>query len=255
MTESRPSDSPHILGVTRREYKGDTDVTVPDCCWDILVIKYKGQTEVVLTGTITHPILLNFPPGTEVMNITFQPNTFLTDFSARRILNQGVSLPSAGKNKVRLGNDIIEIPDFENAEAFVQKLQQIDALKSDKVVDIILSGNQFAASERSLQRHFMETTGLTMKFVQQVQRAQIAVDLLKQGKRIADVAHTLGFTDQAHMTKSLKGIMGVTPAIVQEKAELSKCSHCGRDLADHPSPVDGIGKSYGLHCRFFTKHS
>lgn len=219
MKEYRPADSPFLLGVARHTYTGEADVTVPDCCWDILVITCQGETQVILTGTITQPIPLAFPPGTEVMNITFKPNTFLPCFPAQKMLNQGLELRKAGKNKIWLGSDAVEVPTFDTAEDFVDKLCQIGAMKNDKLVGSILSGRPMAASERSVQRHFMQTTGLTLKYVQQVQRAQLAVDMLKQGQRIVDVAHALGFTDQAHMTKSLKGIMGLTPAAILQHAQ------------------------------------
>ncbi|MGH7158090.1 MAG: helix-turn-helix domain-containing protein [Candidatus Saccharimonadales bacterium] len=241
MKEVRFSDSPHILGVNRRDYNGNTDVTVPDCCWDILVIKYDGQTQVVLTGTITQPIPLEFPPGTEVMNITFQPDTFLSDFPAPKMLNNGVELPSAGKNKVWLGSEIIEVPTFDNAEEFVGKLRKTGSMKNDKLVGRILEGKSMAASERSVQRHFMQTTGMTMKFIQQVQRAQSAVDLLRQGRRIVDIAHALGYTDQAHMTRSLKGIMGITPAAIAQgaKAPPTNCPYCVQSWLHQTGVMDG----------------
>lgn len=241
MKEFRPSDSPHILGVTRRHYTGNTDVTVPDCCWDILVIKQHDQTEVILTGTITQPIPLEFAPGTEVMNITFQPDTFLSEFPAPKMLNNGLVLRPAGKNKVRLGSDIVEIPSFDNAEEFVNKLCKIGAMKNDSIVSGILDGKPLASSERSVQRHFMQTTGLTLKFMQQVQRAQLAVDMLRAGHRIVDIAHTLGYTDQAHMTRSLKGIMGITPAAIAQdtKEPPTNCPYCALNWMHHAPQAAG----------------
>lgn len=217
MKEFRPSDSPYILGVTRRVYDDGGDLTVPDGCWDLVIIKQNSETQVLLTGAITRPIPLAFPPGTEAMNITFKPEVYHL-IPAPQMLNEGKILPRFGAKSFRFGNNVLEIPTFDNAEEFVNKMMKLGVLASDKLVASILEGRPMAASERSVQRHFLQTTGMTMKFVQQVQRAQLAVEMIKQGKRIVDVAHALGFTDQAHMTKSLKGIMGITPAAITQAA-------------------------------------
>lgn len=208
----RESDSPYILGVTKHVFTPG-DITVPDTCWDIVVIKHDDQTQVLLTGAITHPISLHFAPGTEIMNITFRPDVF-HHIPATNMLNEGKLLPLFGKHSFMFGNVALDIPTFDNAEEFVGKMLRTGLLETDKLVASVLEGKPLAASERSMQRHFLQTTGMTMNFMQQVQRAQLAVEMLKENHRIADVAHTLGFTDQAHMTKSLKGIMGLTPSAI-----------------------------------------
>jgi len=63
-----------------------------------------------------------------------------------------------------------------------------------------------------VQRHFLEAMGLTAKRLEQIQRACRAVDLLAKGTRVVDVALELGYSDQSHMTRALKVIMGRTPS-------------------------------------------
>ncbi len=214
MKEFKPVQSPYIIGVTQHTYaENEKAVTVPDGCWDIVIIKQNDETQVLLTGAITRPIPLDFPAGTEVMNIAFRPEIFHA-IPATEMLNEGKFLPMFGKKAFTFGDSVLEIPTFDNAEAFVEKMLQAKLLQSDKLVSRFLDGRPMAASDRSVQRHFLQATGMTMKFMQQVLRAQAAEDMLKQGMRIADVAHNLGFTDQAHMTRSLKGILGVTPAAI-----------------------------------------
>lgn len=242
MKQTRGSDSPFISGVTRRAYDGNPGVTVPDCCWDILVVKFQGETQIILTGAITQPIPLEFPEGTEVMNITFETGTFFPEFPAPKMLNLGLEMPKAGPNKMWIGSEVVEIPNFDNAEEFVAKLYSNGIMKNDKLVGKMLEGEPMAASDRSVQRHFMQTTGMTMKFIQQVQRAQLAVDLIKSGERLIDVAHKLGFTDQAHMTRSLKGIMGITPAAVMQdtKKDTPNCIYCAQNWphTSHQSTIN-----------------
>ena len=85
-------------------------------------------------------------------------------------------------------------------------------LKSDDLVAKAFSDNPKAASKRSVQQHFKRTTGITQKDFQMIRRAQEAVRRLKRGERPAGVAADLGYTDQPHMIKSIKKIMGALPS-------------------------------------------
>ena len=62
-----------------------------------------------------------------------------------------------------------------------------------------------------MQRNFLKTTGLTYKHFTMIERAQEAAMLLRQGGVAAEIATVVGFSDQAHMTNSLKMILGRTP--------------------------------------------
>jgi AraC-like DNA-binding protein len=68
-----------------------------------------------------------------------------------------------------------------------------------------------AATERTLQRHFLKTTGLTLKTFSQIARARQAMTMLAQGIAAAEVAFTLGYADQPHLIRSLRTYMGATP--------------------------------------------
>jgi methylphosphotriester-DNA--protein-cysteine methyltransferase len=63
-----------------------------------------------------------------------------------------------------------------------------------------------------VQQHFKQTTGITQKSFQMIRRAQKAVRRLKAGEVPAGVAVDLGYTDQPHMIKSIKKIMGALPS-------------------------------------------
>lgn len=85
-------------------------------------------------------------------------------------------------------------------------------LRSDDLVARAFSGRPKAASKRSVQQHFRKTTGITQKDFQLIRRAQEAVRQLKAGHNAADVAIDLGYSDQSHMIKSIRKIMGHLPS-------------------------------------------
>jgi methylphosphotriester-DNA--protein-cysteine methyltransferase len=53
-------------------------------------------------------------------------------------------------------------------------------------------------------------------------RARHATNLLRRDVSISDTVHEAGFFDQAHLTRSLKRLIGLTPAkIAREEHQLS----------------------------------
>jgi AraC-like DNA-binding protein len=74
-------------------------------------------------------------------------------------------------------------------------------LKQDDTVASVLEG-------RTMQRHFHEVTGISRKTLGKIRRAQDAIKMLQAGTATAEVAAEVGYTDQSHLTKDLKKIMG-----------------------------------------------
>jgi AraC-like DNA-binding protein len=59
----------------------------------------------------------------------------------------------------------------------------------------------------------------------QIERARQAVDLLRNGSSILDVVDTAGYFDQAHLTRSLKHLIGLTPGkLSRGDDQLSFCT-------------------------------
>ena len=79
-------------------------------------------------------------------------------------------------------------------------------------------------SQRSIQRHFLQATGLTQSSIRQIERAQFATMLLQQCVSIADTIDETGYADQAHLTRSLKYFIGKTPSQIVRKTEPEQLS-------------------------------
>ncbi len=67
-------------------------------------------------------------------------------------------------------------------------------------------------SSRTVRHRFLRTTGVTHSHIFQVERAQRAAALLRQGVSIPDTVYEVGYFDQPHLTRSLKQWVGHTPA-------------------------------------------
>jgi hypothetical protein len=126
--------------------------------------------------------------------------------------------PVAGDRSFWFEGERFEIPSFENAEGLVARLTRRSALVRDEIVAGIADGDPRAISERTVQRHFQLSMGVTAKRFEQIRRVRQAVDLLQRGTAVATVAHELGYSDQAHLTRVLKAMTGRTPGVIARQA-------------------------------------
>jgi hypothetical protein len=209
----RPSDSSLVSHITRVRYTAPTDeLSTPDGCWDIVVIR-RGDTLVVLqTGLISRPVPLQYGAGDEYLAISFKPGVFMPRLPGPQTVDKGLVRPiAASRQAFHMEGEIFEIPTFENVECLVDRLVRRSLITRDDLVAGVVDGRPLATTPRSLQRHFLRALGMTPKQLAQIQRAGRAVELLQAGRPAAAVAAEVGFADQPHMVRSLKAIMGQTP--------------------------------------------
>ncbi|KRA97848.1 hypothetical protein ASD83_12255 [Devosia sp. Root685] len=204
--------SPVVEAVTHTTFNADGSTMMqPDGCWDIAVLKSASGTTVLRTGLTTSAVTHNFSAGDEILSIAFKPSSFMSLMPGERMRDEGVVLSNIGRDRFWLGSDVLEIPTFDTVDRFVGKLLNNGIVEDNSLVASVVSGHPMAMSERTMQRHFLKTTGLTYKTFTQIERAQKALSLLQQGRPAADVAFALGYADQPHMIRSLRAIMGQTP--------------------------------------------
>jgi len=133
-----------------------------------------------------------------------------------------VTLPEATGRSFWLNGSAWEYPAFENAETFVKRLVDDVLIAVDLSVDSALQGQRQELSIRSAQRHFLQATGISHSTIRQIERARYATNLLKQGVSILETVHQAGYFDQAHLTRSLKHLIGQTPGqIIRAEEQLS----------------------------------
>ena len=212
IVQSRPIDSPFLESISSVRFDTTgTTLMQPDGCWDIAIIKRGDDAFVLRTGLTTRPVVYEHEAGDEQLVISFKPHSFMPLMPGEVMRDEGVVLEGFGKSGFWIGTDVREIPNFENADVFVERLVRDGIVANNELVASVVDGQPKAMTERTMQRHFLRTTGLTYKHFTLVQRAQKAVSLLQRGQPAVDVALALGFSDQAHMINSLKVIMGQTP--------------------------------------------
>jgi methylphosphotriester-DNA--protein-cysteine methyltransferase len=90
----------------------------------------------------------------------------------------------------------------------------VGALARDEAVAAALEADDLALSPRSVQRRFLQATGMSFARLRQIQRARQAAVMLRNGASILDATYASGYFDQAHLTRSLRTFIGQTPAMI-----------------------------------------
>lgn len=186
--------------------------------WHLIFTRRADSLRVLVVGALEAARPLSYLAGAETLWIRFKAGTFLSHLPPRSTLNREVNLPQTNGDRFWLKDRFWEIPNFENAETFVEHLIRESALTVDPMIQAVLRNEFSAVSARTLRHHFQHSTGLGQKHIQQIQRAYQAVARLQQGNPIADTAYDLGYADQPHLTRSLKRLLGYTPGEMLELA-------------------------------------
>jgi hypothetical protein len=176
-----------------------------------------------LRGPETKQTTADCPADGEWLAIRFKLGTFMPQLPMARLIDrQDVNLPGVSHRSFWLDNAEWEYPDFDNAETFVARLAKAGVIARSAAVEAVLQGEPLALSLRSAQRRFLHATGMTHRTFRQIERARYATNLLKQGASILDTVHDAGYFDQAHLTRSLKRMVGQTPMrIIRGEEQLS----------------------------------
>ena len=109
-------------------------------------------------------------------------------------------------------------------DTFVERLVREDLLICDPLIECILRGEPPELSPRSIQRRFVQATGLTQGSIRKIERARNATILFQQGVSILDTVERADYSDQAHLTRSLKYLIGKTPLQIINESEPEQMS-------------------------------
>ena len=190
--------------------KAMISVAVPR--WQIVVVKHsQGSTSAIVRGPETKASIVEIPQDAEFLGIEFKLGTFIPALAAETLVDAGKELDAVSRTRINLAGSNWEIPSFENAADFVTRLVKDGALVRDSVVEQTLLRNDVGITERSVQRRFLRATGLTYATVRQIERAKRTAELLTAGTPILDAVEIAGYSDQAHMTRSLQRFLRKTP--------------------------------------------
>lgn len=211
--EERPSDSPFVdrVWMTRSEQAGSF-TSIATVFWSMVIAKCRGRITISLHGPETAATCKEFPSEAEWFGIAFKLGTFVPGILPGSLVDGFIVLPDTSGHSFSLCHSAWQFPNYENADTFVERLVRAGILLHEPIMNAVHQGQSQSLSLRTVQYRFLRSTGLSQRTIRQIERARYAAALLKQGRSIFDTVYEAGYSDQPHLTRSLKHFIGHTPA-------------------------------------------
>ncbi|MBI1278837.1 MAG: helix-turn-helix domain-containing protein [Anaerolineaceae bacterium] len=211
--EERHADSPFVERIWKtRSEKAGSLTSISTTVWSMVIAECRGRLSISLHGPETGASCKTFPDGAEWFGIIFKLGTFVPDILPGSFIDRHIVLPDTSGRSFSLGHSTWQVPTYENADTFVNQLVRAGILVHEPITNAVHQGRSQSLSLRMVQYRFRRSTGLSQRTIRQIQRARYAAALLKQGASIFDTVCEAGYSDQPHLTRSLKHFIGLTPA-------------------------------------------
>jgi AraC-like DNA-binding protein len=197
---------------------------LPDGCMDLIW----SDGELFVAGPDTRAYELTDGPGRRYTGLRFAPGTApailglpayelrdvrvpLADIwpaaQVRRISEQIAATHAGPVLEAVARRRLAEVPTPTWSTAVV-----VGAVRRGTAVPVIARAT--GLSERQLRRRCLEAFGYGPKTLGRILRMNRALDLARAGRPLAEVAAETGYADQAHLTREVKALAGVPPAVL-----------------------------------------
>jgi AraC-like DNA-binding protein len=196
-------------------------------------IIWTGQS-LQVAGPDTKPVFESFPAGSVVVGIRFLPGAAppWLGVPASKIVNGRLPLEEFwGWEARRIADRLGEAREPRDAagqmlSALLARLPRTEPLDlaaravfnalvrdDDSPLRVTKLAAELGFSERTLRRRCESAFGYGPKTLERILRFQRFLDLLRRsaGIRIAELAAATGFADQAHLTRDIRRLGGLTP--------------------------------------------
>lgn len=127
--EYRPSDSPWIETIWRSQSQQAGDfLSIASSRLEMVVARHEGQVYVSVRGPETQTTVAHCPPDGEWLGIQFKHGAFIPPLPTLNLVDGEVKLPEAGRQSFWLQGAAWQLPTFENAETFIERLVREELL-------------------------------------------------------------------------------------------------------------------------------
>ena len=214
---------------------------LPDGCTDLIFQFHtaRGRTwlaapELVVVGPMERFALVDVEPGAVSFGVRFRPGWALPllGVSPREMCNLNIPVGDCAPALTELQRRLEDCPSSTHALALLQERvmswmaraaphpRATRALRwlhaSGGQVRMSELARELGVSERTLHRDVLDEAGVPPKLLARVLRFQRAVTLLRSGagEDLASVALVCGYSDQAHLSREVRELAGVTPTVL-----------------------------------------
>jgi hypothetical protein len=177
-------------------------------------VRIGGTTTVHLRGPATQASTLSCPRDAEYFGVDFRLGAYLPMFPPAGLANlKDAVLPILSDGRILLDGRAWEMPAPHNVDVFIDRLESAGLLVLDRLVEELWhDGADGSIPHRTAQSRFVRAVGLSRRKLRTIERGRHAARLLRAGTPIADVVVGAGYYDQPHLTRSLRQLIGYTPA-------------------------------------------
>ena len=209
--EARSSDSPWVASVwTCRSERVVEMTSVATETWGLVFWEQDAKAYATVTGPESRTSTATVPEGATFVGIQFAVGTSLRMIPTFALVDAGIELPDATPRRFWLVGARWETPCSDDAEALVDRLVQHDVVVRDPVVTAVMNGRRTAVTDRTVERRFRASTGLSRRSIGQIGRARAAAERLASGGVVGEVVSSLGYYDEPHLARALRRYVGRT---------------------------------------------
>jgi AraC-like DNA-binding protein len=190
---------------------------MPDGCADLLVHESGAREVVGLADEVAYPRLQT---GTRIQGVRFRPEALAVLFGvdASTLRNRTVDLADivGDRRAQRLANPAAL--DIWIRSALPDPLVTA-ALRLLRETSVFNASTEIGISTRHLHRVVLAHTGLSPKVFQRILRFRRFLTHATRGEGLAIAAAAAGYADQAHMSREVRRLTGLSPtALLDERA-------------------------------------
>ena len=211
--------------------ESETTSIFPDGSIDLIFKQHQGKVKLLLCGVMNQCRHITHHQGDEFYGVRFKPGyawAFINQ-PIQHTLNKLSTLDDYFETAVfeNLDFEALDLENFDHviqdalyAKVDFQRLKQLG--KQTELLNTVAYGNasDVAAlqgySKRNFLRKFKMMYGLSPRDFANIKRLNTLRDSQQslQGMPLSMLAMELGYYDQAHMTRSIKKLAGVTPQVL-----------------------------------------
>jgi AraC-like DNA-binding protein len=189
-------------------------VAGPDTSWRIVQLPASSLVVSVRFRPGMAPLLFGDAPASEACNEQVDLAELWGPAPVREL---GVRMDASGSPSEMA--DVLERAIVDRVRAVGEPDPIVAAavreFDSPEPASVPLVAERFGLSERQFRRRFIAAVGYGPKSLESVLRLRRAMRLLEEQRlSIAEIAVAAGYADQPHMTREMRRLAGLTPALV-----------------------------------------
>ena len=127
---SSPSPFVDEVWQTRSEPEASF-ISVAATHWEIVVTRHRDSTRLTVRGPETNATIVPIPQDVEFFGIEFRLGTFMPTLPPRQLVDRSLDLPLVSPNSFWLDGATWELPRYDNADVFVDRLARAGLLVHD----------------------------------------------------------------------------------------------------------------------------